>query len=122
MIRPRPGARAALTLLAWLWPLAALAHAHLEQAQPADGSSGAAPAQLLLKFSEQTHLTALTLQKSGEAQVRKIEPLPTAANAQFTLPAPHLDPGAYELRYRLISADGHPMAGSLRFTVTAAAH
>ncbi len=121
MIRQRLSALAAVSLLA-LCPLAALAHAHLEQAQPAEGSSGTAPTQFLLKFSEQAHLTALTLLKSGDAQPRKIGPLPTAASAQFALPAPHLDPGAYELRYRVMSADGHPMAGSVHFAVTAEAH
>jgi copper transport protein len=114
--------RVALTVCVALWPIAAFAHAHLEQAQPADGSVlRESPPQFELKFSEPAHLTALSLQRSGEPQARKIEPLPTEVSAQFTVPAPRLEPGAYELRYRVISADSHLVAGSVHFTVTAGA-
>ncbi|HEY6452323.1 MAG TPA: copper resistance CopC family protein [Steroidobacteraceae bacterium] len=101
-----------------LWPLAALAHAHLQQAVPADGSTVASPpAQFTLKFSEPAHLTALSVQKQGEAHPQRIAPLPTTASAQFSVPAPPLAPGVYELRYRVISADSHVVSGSLHFTV-----
>jgi methionine-rich copper-binding protein CopC len=101
-----------------LWPLAAFAHAHLQQALPADGSVvSSAPAQFTLKFSEAAQLTALSLQKQGEPQARKIEPLPTAASAQFNVPAPKLDPGVYELRFRVVSDDSHVVSGSIHFTV-----
>ncbi len=102
-----------------LMPLAASAHAHLLQAQPADGSTvSAAPAQFMLKFSEVSHLTALSLQKQGEPEARRIAPLPTEASAQFTLPAPRLEPGVYELRYHVLSADSHVVAGSVHFTIS----
>jgi methionine-rich copper-binding protein CopC len=85
-----------------LWPLAALAHAHLQQALPADGSTvSTAPAQFTLKFSQVSHLTAL----------------PTEASAQFNVPAPRLESGVYELRYRVVSADSHVVAGSVHFTI-----
>jgi methionine-rich copper-binding protein CopC len=108
-------------LCAWallLWPLAALSHAHLQQSLPAEGSTlSPAPAQFMLKFSEVAHLTALSLQKQGEPQAHKIAPLPSDASAQFTVPAPPLASGIYELRYRVISADSHVAAGSVHFTV-----
>jgi methionine-rich copper-binding protein CopC len=111
----------ARALCAWallLWPIAALAHAHLLQSLPAEGSTlSAAPAQFTLKFSEVAHLTALSLQKQGDAQAHKITPLPSEASAQFSVPAPRLDAGVYELRYRVISADSHVVAGSVHFTV-----
>jgi methionine-rich copper-binding protein CopC len=102
-----------------LSPLAASAHARLLQAVPADGSSvSAAPAQFTLKFSEVSQLTALSLQKQGEPQARRITPLPTGPSAQFSVPAPRLESGVYELRYRVFSADSHVVAGSVHFTIS----
>jgi methionine-rich copper-binding protein CopC len=107
-------------LLALLWPLAALAHAHLQHSDPADGAViGDAPVQFKLQFSEPAQLTALTLSKAGQAVPQKIAPLPAAAAAQLQVAAPHLEPGEYELSYRVISADSHIMSGKIRFTVTA---
>ena len=109
-----------LGALAWLlWPLALSAHAHLEQSQPAEGANlNRAPEQFVLKFSESAHLTALSVQKSGEHEARKIESLPAAASDQISVPAPRLEPGAYELRYRVLSADGHLVAGSVHFKIS----
>lgn len=106
-------------LLLPLWPLLAVAHAHLEQSEPADGAVVTAPAQIVLRFSEPAQLTALSLQQQGQPAVRKLGPLSPDAAARISVPAPPLDPGSYELRYRLISADGHVMAGSIHFTITA---
>ena len=101
-----------------LWPIAAAAHAHLQQSLPAEGSVvSSAPAQFMLKFSEAAQLTALSLQKQGEPQAQKIQPLPTAASAEISVAAPRRDPGIYELRYRVVSADSHVVSGSVHFTV-----
>jgi methionine-rich copper-binding protein CopC len=106
-------------LCAWLlFPLMAGAHAHLEAAQPADGSViTAAPGQFILKFSEPAQLTSLTLLKAGEHEPQKIAPLPAVTSTLISIPAPPLGPGVYELRYRVLSADGHIMAGSVHFTI-----
>ncbi|MGA8706205.1 MAG: copper resistance CopC family protein [Steroidobacteraceae bacterium] len=118
-VRP---ARPAVSWL-WLmlvWPLAALAHAHLQRSDPADGAViSNMPAQLTLQFSEAAQLTALTLSKAGQTVPQKLAPLPSAAATQLQVTAPRLEPGDYELRYRVISADGHIMAGKIHFTVTA---
>jgi methionine-rich copper-binding protein CopC len=107
------------TFCAWLlFPLMAGAHAHLEAAQPAEGSVIAAPPdKFVLRFSEPAQLTSLSLLKAGVREPRKIAALPAAASAQISIPAPPLDPGAYELRYRVISADSHIMSGSVHFTI-----
>ncbi len=58
----------------------ALAHAHLKKAVPADGGGvSAAPANVVLSFSEPAHLTACWLQKAGGPK-QKITGLPTAAS------------------------------------------
>lgn len=116
----RTGQLRLLCSLWLLWPLVATAHAHLEQSQPAEGAIlAAAPAQFTLSFSESSQLTALSLKRADQSSAQKLGPLPGAAGAQLSVPAPRLDPGSYELRYRVISADGHIVAGSIHFTVTA---
>ena len=111
-------ARAGGLCAAVFWPLLAAAHAHLELAQPADGSVvTATPSRLLLQFSESAQLTSVTLRRQGVAQAQHIGPLPAATSAQFSLSLPPLDPGVYELRYRVLSSDSHIVAGSIHFTV-----
>ena len=95
----------------------AQAHTHLRGAEPANGSViKTAPANIVLKFSEAARLTALTIQKDGGAE-QKLEPLPTAAAAEVSIPAPKLAPGKYVVNWRVVSGDNHIMSGKLNFTV-----
>jgi methionine-rich copper-binding protein CopC len=107
-----------LTLL----PLPALAHAHLAEAKPADGSVlTAPPAQFLLKFSEAAHLTALSLRREGDAKAQKLGPLPTAASTSFSIAAPKLGAGSFTLSYRVVAADdNHLSSGTIRFRLSPA--
>src|SRR6202023_1045831 len=87
----------------------ALAHAHLQKSVPADGSVvAAAPANVVLTFSEPAHLTACWLQK-GEGPKQKIEPLPTTPAQQVSVPMPRLEPGTYVLSWRVMAPDAHIM-------------
>jgi copper resistance protein C len=92
------------------------AHAHLTAAVPADGSAGKAPEQIVLSFSEAARITVMTLQRDGE-QPHKLTPLPAAMATRITVPVPKLAPGVYTLGWRVVSADGHIVPGSLHFTV-----
>lgn len=95
----------------------AQAHTHLKDAQPADGSVvNAAPSNIVLKFNEPARVTALTLQKEGEAE-QKLAPLPSTPIAEVTVPAPKLAPGKYVVGYRVVSDDNHIMSGKLHFTL-----
>lgn len=96
----------------------AFAHATLLKAEPADGSVLAeAPAQFTLTFDEPVSPIALRL----------IEPdgsgadLPgiTARDAVVSAPAPALAKGTHALSWRVISADGHPVGGSVVFSIGA---
>jgi methionine-rich copper-binding protein CopC len=111
---------AAAALLAL--PLIAQAHAQLKQSTPADGSLlQAAPERFSLSFSEAAHLTALSVQKQGDPQPRKITPLPSDASQEFRIPAPKLGPGVYLLRYRVVAADdNHVTGGLITFSIAAA--
>lgn len=104
-------------LLAALLPRVAAAHAHLEQATPANDSVLAqAPPSFMLLFNEPARLTALSLQKD-DAPPRKIGGLQAAPSAHWLIPAPMLAPGNYTLSYRVLGEDGHIMSGSIKFRI-----
>ena len=93
------------------------AHAHLEEASPANNSVlAAAPAALTLRFSEAVRLTALWIAKNDEPQ-RKLA-APPASQMQSTVALPPLAPGRYTLSWRALSADGHVVPGQIHFTLT----
>lgn len=99
----------------------ALAHAHLRRAVPADGGVvTAAPANVVLTFSEPARLTVCWLQK-GEGAKQKIELPPTAPAQQISVPMPRLEPGTYVLSWRVIGDDAHIVPGQIQFTVAAPA-
>jgi len=107
------------TALLALLPVAAFAHAHLESAQPVNGSVVAAsPPQVVLVFSEPVALLSVSLEKAG-ARPRKLGPLPPDAAHELRVALPKLAEGAYTLRYRAVSDDTHEAKGVLRFTVGA---
>jgi methionine-rich copper-binding protein CopC len=109
------GAMAALAMLAGL---PAHAHTRLLESTPADGSAlQVAPRQLQLVYSEAAHLTALTIQATGEATPRKLGPLPQQAAAKFTIDLPPLATGSYQLKWRALSDDHHVASGSISFVV-----
>lgn len=95
----------------------ALAHAHLHGSTPANRSTvSQAPDHLLLQFNEPVRLTALNLQAGGGTR-SKLGPLPAAARKEFSIPLPALAPGAYTVRWRVASDDGHIMSDTLTFTI-----
>ena len=97
--------------------LSAHAHAHLQQATPADGSVlNAPPAELALHFSEAAQLTTLTIAKDGGAP-QKVTPLPKNSQAKIVVALPPLGPGRYVVSWRVLSADGHVMPGQIHFTL-----
>jgi methionine-rich copper-binding protein CopC len=97
---------------------AALSHAHLERASPADGSVvSEAPQSLRLEFSEPAQLAALWIARDGGTR-QKIAPLPQRAQQQITVALPQLVPGSYVVSWRAVGADGHVVPGQIRFTLS----
>jgi methionine-rich copper-binding protein CopC len=95
---------------------AALAHVHLHDSSPADGSRlAAAPAALVLSFSEPAQLTALSLQQE-QGRSWKLS-TPSEAQLRLSVPLPPLAPGSYRLRWRALSRDGHVVPGEIRFSI-----
>jgi copper resistance protein C len=99
----------------------AFAHTRLQSSDPADGTSlGAGPQRVSLTFNEpmQTGFATLTVigpdsrpYQSGEV---------TANGGTVSIGVAPLGPaGRYEVGYRVVSEDGHPVTGSIAFTLTA---
>lgn len=109
-----------LLALLVLLPLAAAAHTALTGAQPADGAVlDRAPAEITLSFTEPVAPTALRLVgESGAA--RTLDRWRVEGN-RLVVPLPgDLGPGAHALSWRVTSADGHPVSGTVGFAIGAA--
>lgn len=101
-----------------LAPIPAKAHSELRATEPGNGARLAAPpVEFVLRFNEPVQLTALTLRDEAGGQKRMALPRDTTPRAVERLAAPPLAPGAWRLEWRAISADGHPVRGTVRFTI-----
>ncbi len=94
---------------------AAFAHASLVRAEPADGALVAEPpAALRLIFNEPvTPLVIRLIAPDGTTTT----PSATAENTTVTVKPAALRRGTHVLSWRVTSADGHPVGGSLVFSV-----
>jgi copper resistance protein C len=98
-----------------------LAHAFLERASPAVGSTiRAAPAEIALRFTENLEPAFSTVSvtgpdgarvDSGEVRVDPSEPMVLRASLK------KLAPGSYNVVWRVVSVDTHVTEGDFRFTV-----
>lgn len=98
----------------------ASAHAVLESATPADRAVLAEPPrQFVLRFDEPVVVTDLRL---VDQYGRQVQVATTTADSLIdgTI-AEDMAPGTYTLSYRIISSDGHPVAGATQFQIGAGA-
>jgi copper transport protein len=97
----------------------AFAHASLVRSDPADGAVlAAAPTRLVLTFNEPVSPLVLSLiDDKGRATTLSRYRLEDDA---LIIEAPaEIMPGAHALSWRVVSADGHPVGGSVVFSVGA---
>jgi copper resistance protein C len=133
MRHPRSGRRRAgfarlgtLTLLTGLALLLgsapAWAHSRLESSDPADGTSLAtAPQKVSLTFNEPVQAGFTTITVIGPDGADYHTGTPTEVDDTVSIGVLPLGPaGAYKIGYRVVSADGHPVSGSVGFTMTTA--
>jgi len=100
------------------------AHAFLEHATPAVGSTvEAPPAALDLDFSEaiEPAFSSVEVVDLGSGAKIEAKPLEHPRPQSLSLPVPALQPGQYEVRWKVVSVDTHVTDGVLRFTVGAPA-
>lgn len=98
----------------------ASAHATLVSTDPAEGTVLAeAPSSVTFTFDEPVQLVADGL-LAFDAEGRRVDVEPVAKGVEVTGGLPgDLDDGTYVVTWRVVSADGHPIAGSLTFHVGA---
>ena len=95
----------------------AFAHAAMIAANPAHNTVlTAAPTQFTLEFSEPVSPLVLNL-ILPDGKVTPLEGATLVANT-LTIPAPSaLGSGSFLLSYRVVSEDGHPVGGTVRFSI-----
>jgi methionine-rich copper-binding protein CopC len=110
-------------LLPVLTPAMANAHAVLESSSPAkDSSIATAPTEVVLTFGEPvmggfTELALIGPDGTSHWEAGK----PIIGGEKVSAPLKQLgETGKYTIQYRVTSDDGHPVSGSLSFTLTAA--
>lgn len=96
----------------------AAGHSELRGSVPAAGAVlGCAPPHIELLFNERVQLTALRLHRLEGDEIA----LPRRSireAAQETIDLPPLEPGEFRAEWRIISADGHAVGGSIPFSVS----
>ncbi|MBU6245982.1 MAG: copper resistance protein CopC [Actinomycetales bacterium] len=98
----------------------ASAHTSLVSSDPADGAVlRQAPQAVTLTFDEDllagANTISINLADGTVVESRPVEP----SGPSVTLPWPSgLSAGDYQVAYRVVSGDGHPVTGAVSFTVT----
>lgn len=112
------GILAALWLLVLVSP--AQAHAELESSDPADGATlASAPATITFTFGEEIlpEGNAVTLTDVAAASRLEVGPVEVDGDT-VTVAWPTSSPaGQFRAAYRVVSADGHPIDGTITFVV-----
>jgi copper transport protein len=107
--------------LAWLLlALSGAAHGHavVLETIPADGTLlESAPDQIVIRFNEPVAPVAAQILNAAGEEITPAEPARVeGAELRIVLP-PSLAEGSYIASYRVISADSHPVGGSIVFSV-----
>lgn len=98
----------------------AAAHARLIGSDPEDGATvDVAPVEIVLEFSErvQEDFAQVAVLDADDGHHEDGEPVVSGSTVTQAVNA--LSAGDYRISYRVGSSDGHPISGTLTFTVTA---
>ncbi|MEM6985588.1 MAG: copper resistance CopC family protein [Pseudomonadota bacterium] len=107
---------AAIAVLALIGGVA-VAHSPLDSCEPADGASlDRVPAELVLRFKKRATVTRVTLAVAGQA-TQKLTPRRGSSDSEWLATLPDTLNGDIKLVWRALSADGHPVKGTINFTV-----
>ncbi|CAJ0815826.1 Copper resistance protein C [Ralstonia wenshanensis] len=115
-------AQACVAVGAALVTTLALAHPKLLSANPADKSTGPAPAQIALHFSEKLvaqFCDATLVMTAASAPTTVAAKIATSSDGRTLTVSPTqpLAPGAYRVDWHVVAADTHRVAGNLTFQV-----
>lgn len=107
-----------LTTLFFAAP-SAMAHTGLESSTPKEGAAlSAAPTEVVLNFDEELleNTVKVVAHLAGE-KTNVLDDVAEANGKTVNVPWPqNLAGGTYEVAYRIVSADGHPVTGTLTFS------
>ena len=107
--------------LAFTGATAATAHSELEESSPAQGASVSTVTELVLTFGEGVvpDYSTVVLADASDIVVQLGEPTYDTTSTIMTIPivSGALPNGDYVAGYRIVSVDGHPIAGEVDFTV-----
>ncbi|GAA1397531.1 hypothetical protein GCM10009613_50360 [Pseudonocardia kongjuensis] len=122
---PPPVRRVALALPVVLLALLlgavpAWAHTELESSTPAaDSELAQAPTEITLTFSENVPPDTAEITVRGPDGTDHVAGPATGDTGTLTVPLQPLGPaGVYTVEYRVVSDDGHPVSGTVPFTLT----
>lgn len=104
-------------------PVAAQAHSQLVSSDPAAGSEVTALDQITLTFNEDLTVLdpATAIEVTGPAGTVELSEAWTIDGATLTQPIALPDAGTYQVTWRVVSADGHPIDGTFDFSYAPAA-
>lgn len=109
-----------LLMAVTLAPMAALAHGHLDHAQPTVNSTVTAPKEVSLWFTEaiEPKFSSIVVQdaKGIAMQIGKAE-VAADNKANLRIKVKPLPPGVYKVMWKILSVDTHRTQGSFSFTV-----
>ena len=98
----------------------AAAHSELRASIPAPGAVlDCPPDRIELQFNEGVQLTALRLHRVEGDEVELPRREIRESNVE-TIALPPLEPGDFRAEWRIISADGHPVGGTILFSISEA--
>ena len=107
---------AAIAALALIGSVA-VAHSPLDSSEPANGASiDRVPAELVLRSKKPATVTRVTLKVAGQ-NTHKLAVRPGSSNSEWLATLPDGLSGDIGLVWRALSADGHPVKGTINFTV-----
>ena len=97
----------------------ASAHASLVSSDPGNGSSVAtAPRMITFTFNENIGNPACVAVRAPDGTKVKVSDVSAIDTAVTAIVAPTNQKGRYTATYRVVSADGHPIEGTIRWTTT----
>lgn len=109
-----------LSIVAAVFALSGAAFAHVSMKTSniaANATIEMLPEKFIMSFTQPVGLASFTLETDKGTPVVLDYKAPKGMAAEFSIPLPRLEPGAYLAKWRTISKDGHAMAGELRFTL-----
>ena len=106
----------------WAWSSglpAAQGHAIIVESSPRHEESAAPPARLVLRFNGRIEKAPCSVQLTGPYRrtIALLRQEPDTPPDTLAYPLPALEPGPYQARCKVMSADGHVTEGTVLFTV-----